>query len=75
MKILLKQTENVETAQLHESPTAKYRMQLNVAHQKKKLQKNHINEDSRNINTFVLKESMSSDNLQGESDPINTQAI
>ncbi|XP_043836604.1 meiosis-specific kinetochore protein [Dromiciops gliroides] len=72
MKILPKLKENVETTQLHESPTTKHSMQLNVAHQKK-LQKSEINEDSKNTNTFALKESMTDDDLQGESNAINTQ--
>ncbi|XP_027704828.1 meiosis-specific kinetochore protein [Vombatus ursinus] len=72
MKILPKLKENVEATQLHESPTTKTGMQLNVAHQKK-LQKSHINEDSKNTNTLALKESMTDDDLQGESSPNNTQ--
>ncbi|XP_072486078.1 meiosis-specific kinetochore protein isoform X2 [Notamacropus eugenii] len=72
MKILPKLKENVEATQLRESPATKHGMQLNVAHQKK-LQKSHINEDSKNLNTLAQKESMTNDDLQGESNPNNTQ--
>ncbi|XP_074087402.1 meiosis-specific kinetochore protein isoform X2 [Macrotis lagotis] len=72
MKILPKLKENVETTQLHESPTKKHSMQLNVPHQEEQ-QKSPINEDSKNTNSLVLKESMTNDDLQGENSPLNTQ--
>ncbi|XP_074141235.1 meiosis-specific kinetochore protein isoform X3 [Sminthopsis crassicaudata] len=70
MKILPELKENVEATQLYENPTTEYGMQLNVAHQEN-LQKSHINKDSKNKNTFALKESMT--DLQSESNPVNTQ--
>ncbi|XP_036604336.1 meiosis-specific kinetochore protein [Trichosurus vulpecula] len=71
VEILPKLKENVEATQLHESPATNPGMQLNVAHQKK-LQKSHVNEDSKNM-TPAQKESLTDDDLQGESNPNNTQ--
>nr|XP_020846826.1 meiosis-specific kinetochore protein isoform X5 [Phascolarctos cinereus] len=72
MKILPMLKENVEATQLHESPTTKNSMQLNVAHQKN-LQKSHTNEASKSTNTLTPKESMTDDDPQAESDTDNTQ--
>ncbi|XP_007473475.1 meiosis-specific kinetochore protein isoform X1 [Monodelphis domestica] len=70
MKILPTLKENVVATHLCESPTTKHSMQLNVTHQK-----SHINEDFRNANTLTQKESLPDDDLQGESNPVNTQTI
>ncbi|XP_068920923.1 LOW QUALITY PROTEIN: meiosis-specific kinetochore protein-like [Petaurus breviceps papuanus] len=56
----------------HASPSVFSSMQLNVVHQKN-LQKSHINEDSKSMNSLAQKESMTDDDLQGESNPNNTQ--